>query len=178
MKKIILFFLILSFSCSTNNKIDFDNEIEKWKKEIFEIDKIEKPALGNISFENWKNRLDIKYGLIIVENDFNNDNLKDALFYTKSSNCMGKGTSDNANLIYSNNGKYIIIEGLSNLLEKKINQKYTQINKVKIRSLNVKYSNFLDSIILGEYFLYLKNKDSILFDKGIFKYDILNKKWN
>jgi hypothetical protein len=154
---------IIVTGCNGKQKQDaFEAEVENWKKELLESRDIGNPCysfekMGEEAFEKWANENpEVDFGFSEIKSrkfDFNDDEMKDGLFYFTPENCVGGNIfrSDLAMFVYSKNGKYITDKTVTSKIERIITSELEKIDTAGIQKLKVSYKS-LGKTIVGEYF--------------------------
>ncbi len=177
MKKIILSFItigLINFCClAQGKKSNIEIEAENWTKELVKNNKIFYCTYGNEGFDVDENLTIADYlgKMTSSESDFNNDGIKDGLFYYYHDSCGGTANySDTAMFVYSENGKFIVDKNFTQTIIDKIKKNLSKTELSKFEAINVKFKG-LGNTVIGVYSVWV-GEDSNGFPSinGAFEY--------
>ena len=181
MKKHILYFtsLIIASSCSEAiKKPDLNSELEKWKLEMQSNGIVGPPCIED--YEKWsiENPNDY-YGLqdvTTLEDDFNSDGIKDALFYFPAVNCVGGNgyDSDFAVLVYSKKGTLLTNNFIVEKIESKLSSSLRHMGFLGDLNIHIHFEKFRKKIF-GKYYAWgEEDANCCPSNSGKFEYDPMN----
>jgi hypothetical protein len=135
---------------SKRSSLDFDNEIEKWKKELLLNGEVGPPCKDD--YQKWTEENPNYYWgmqeIQILESDFNLDKIKDAVCYFYAGNCVGGNgyDSDFAMLIYSHNNMTLTNKNLTTQIEEKIKLELAKNRIYEINDVVLAYKTLTKTI--------------------------------
>lgn len=148
---------LMTYSCNSQQKsLNFNTEIEKWKKELVLNGEVGNPCRKDDDWNKWQEENPNAYfGLEEIESfkyDFNSDGIKDGLFYFPADNCVGGNGigSDFAMLAYSNNGQLLTNKNITEKIEQEIKISLVDKGIYDIYKIILTYKG-LEKTIVGEY---------------------------
>lgn len=177
---LIIILCLFSNSFGQQKELDFELEIEKWKRELFLNKEVGPPCYKD--YHQWmEDNPDFYYGLqpiTISQYDFNKDDITDALVFFEAVNCVGGNGwgSDFAMLIYSFDGYGLTDKKITQTIEKEIEKVFFERRIRNISHIFVLYDD-LSNTVNGRYVAYTSEDPSCCATyKGTFKFQPLHKK--
>ncbi|WP_157717938.1 hypothetical protein [Gillisia sp. Hel1_33_143] len=153
----IIFIGLSLFSCNAQQKQStFENELDKWKKELYLNGEVGKPCREDNNWLKWQEENPEYYfglgNIERIETDFNSDGIKDALFYFPAKNCVGgNGTaSDFAMLIYSNEDNLLTNKNITKTIENEIKGSLAEKRIYGVYKIIINYKGLGKSLV-GKY---------------------------
>jgi hypothetical protein len=135
--------------------LDFEIEIDKWKKELLLNGEVGPPCKDD--YQKWAEENPNYYWgmqkISSLQSDFNSDSITDGLFFFPAINCVGgNGTSsDFAMLIYSNDNKTLTNKNITTIIESKLKSALADKGIYNVYSTVLTYKTFT-TIVGGKYF--------------------------